>query len=376
MKRYYFSKENEMKKTVLHKHHLALGAMMTEFAGYDMPLRYTSITEEHDFVRNKAGVFDVSHMGEFYINGEHATAFVDFIFTNDVTSMVNKQVLYGMMCYPGGGVVDDLLVYKVNDESYILVVNASNIEKDFAWVIKNNKFGCVVSNESDEISEIALQGPLAESILRTHTNYPVEQLAFFTFDYMMIEGKEVLVSRTGYTGEDGFEIYGSASDIETIFLALLKDRDDIVPCGLGARDTLRFEVALPLYGQELSKDITPLEAGLGFAVKLEAGDFIGKDELVKQKEEGLTRRITGLEMIDKGVLRHGYPVYHEDTLVGEVTTGYKSPSTGETVALAMIDKPYDKLGTMLEVDIRGKRKKVKVRKKRFYSKHYKKEETK
>jgi len=365
-----------MKKTILHKHHVSLGAVMTEFAGYDMPLRYTSITEEHDFVRHKAGVFDVSHMGEFYINGPKATDFVDYLFTNDVKSMENKQVLYGMMCYPSGGVVDDLLVYKVNDESYILVVNASNIEKDFAWVVKNNQFDCVVSNESEMVSEIALQGPLAESILRTHTDYPLEKLEFFTFDFMRIDGKEVLVSRTGYTGEDGFEIYGAAKDIEAIFLALLLNREDIAPCGLGARDTLRFEVALPLYGQELSKDITPLEAGLGFAVKLEAGDFIGKEALIKQKEDGLTRRIAGLELLDKGILRHGYLVYHEDTLVGEITTGYKSPSTGETVALAMIEKPYDKLGTKLEVDIRGKRKKVNVRKKKFYSKHYKKEETK
>ena len=365
-----------MKKTVLHKHHLALDAVMTEFAGYDMPLRYTSITEEHDFVRNKAGVFDVSHMGEFYINGKEATRFVDYLFTNDVSSMKNKQVLYGMMCYPSGGVVDDLLVYKVNDESYILVVNASNIEKDFAWVVKNNSFDCVVSNESDKVSEIALQGPLAEAILRTHTSYKLEELTFFTFDYMKIDGKEVLVSRTGYTGEDGFEIYGSAEDIEQIFLSLLHDREDIAPCGLGARDTLRFEVALPLYGQELTKEITPLEAGLSFAVKLETGDFIGKDVLVKQKEEGLRRRIAGLEMLDKGILRHGYKVFSGDQEVGEITTGYKSPSTGKTVALAMIDKPYDKLGTKLQVDIRGKRKEVVVRKKKFYSKHYKKEETK
>ncbi len=361
-----------MKKTVLYDSHLKANAKMVDFAGFMMPVIYTSISEEHMYVREKAGMFDVSHMGEFYVKGKEAEKFVDNIFTNDVLSMNENQVLYGMMCYPTGGVVDDLLVYKINRESFIMIVNASNIDKDFEWATKNNSFDCTLTNESDKISEIALQGPLAEKILNPLTDFELTNLSFFTFAYIKINGKDVLVSRTGYTGEDGFEIYGDHDVIVKIWDELLEaGKDDIMPCGLGCRDTLRFEVALPLYGNELSKDITPIEAGLSFAVKLEAGDFIGKDVLVAQKLNKTTRRIVGLKLLDKGIIRHGYKVYHGDTLVGEVTTGYKSPSTGETVAMAMIDRPYDKLRTELTVDVRGKRKNVVVRNKKFYQKSYK-----
>jgi len=361
-----------MKKTVLYEAHLKANAKMVDFAGFLMPMTYTSITEEHDYVRNKAGMFDVSHMGEFYVKGSEAAMFIDSIFTNDVLSMNDNQVLYGMMCYPSGGVVDDLLVYKVNKESFIMVVNASNIDKDFEWVVKNNHFDCKVTNESDNISEIALQGPLAEKILNNLTDFDLTKLTFFTFRNIKINGKEVLVSRTGYTGEDGFEIYGDHDVIKVIWDEILAEgKDDVMPTGLGCRDTLRFEVALPLYGNELSKDITPIEAGLSFAVKLDAGDFIGKDVLVKQKLEKTKRRIVGLRLEDKGILRHGYKVYHEELHVGEVTTGYKSPSSGETVAMAMIDRPYDKLKTELLVEVRGKMKKVVVRNKKFYNKSYK-----
>ncbi len=361
-----------MKKTVLYDSHLKSNAKMVDFAGFMMPVVYTSISNEHMYVREKAGIFDVSHMGEFYVKGVEAEKFVDYIFTNDVLTQKEHQVLYGMMCYPNGGVVDDLLVYKVNKESFIMIVNASNIDKDFAWATKNNTFNCTLTNESEKISEVALQGPLAEEILNPMTDYDLSTLPFFTFQYVKINGKDVLISRTGYTGEDGFEIYGDHNKIVELWNEILESgKDNIVPCGLGCRDTLRFEVALPLYGNELSKDITPLEAGLSFAVKLEAGNFIGKDVLVKQKLEKTKRRIVGLSMIDKGIIRHGYKVYHNDTLVGEVTTGYKSPSTGETVAMAMIDRPYDKLKTELLVDVRGKKKKVIVRNKKFYKKSYK-----
>ena len=305
-----------MKKTVLYDSHLLKNAKMVDFAGFLMPVVYTSISEEHSYVREKAGMFDVSHMGEFYVKGKEAEKFVDYIFTNDVLSQKDNQVLYGMMCYPNGGVVDDLLVYKINKESFIMIVNASNIDKDFAWATKNNTFDCTLTNESDKISEVALQGPLAEEILNPMTDYDLSTLSFFTFQYMKINGKDFLVSRTGYTGEDGFEIYGDHADIVKVWDEILEaGKDNVMPCGLGCRDTLRFEVALPLYGNELSKDITPLEAGLSFAVKLEAGDFIGKDVLLKQKAEKTTRRIVGLKMLDKGIIRHGYKVYHNDTLL-------------------------------------------------------------
>ncbi len=362
-----------MKKTVLYDSHLKSNAKMVDFVGFMMPIVYTSITEEHTYVREKAGIFDVSHMGEICVKGEEAEKFVDYIFTNDVYSMNDNQVLYGMMCYESGGVVDDLLVYKFDKNHFLLIVNASNVDKDFEWVLKNNKFDCKATNESDNFSEVALQGPLAEEILNKITDYDLTNLSFFTFKTMKINGKDVLVSRTGYTGEDGFEIYGTHDFIKDVWDEILEvGKGNVIPCGLGCRDTLRFEVALPLYGNELSKDITPIEAGLSFAVKLEAGDFIGKDVLVKQKLEKTKRRIVGLSLRDKGIIRHGYLVYHGETLVGEVTTGYKSPTTGETVAMAMIDRPYDKLKTELTVDVRGKKKKVVVRNKKFYQKSYKK----
>ncbi len=362
-----------MKRTALYDAHVKLGAKIVDFAGYEMPISYTSITEEHGYVREKCGLFDVSHMGEFCIKGPEAEKFVDYIFTNDVLSMHDNQVLYGMMCYPTGGVVDDLLVYKFHKEHYLLVVNASNIDKDFSWVKENHDFDCKVTNESDNFSEVALQGPYAQTLLQEFTSENLDELTFFTCKMMNVNGATFLVSRTGYTGEDGFEIYGTHTDIVDIWNKLLeKGGENISPIGLGARDTLRFEVSLPLYGNELSKDITPLEAGLGFAVKLEAGDFIGKEVLVRQKQEKTTRRICGLKLVDKGIIRHGYKVFHDNKEVGEITTGYKSPSIGETVALAMIDRPYDKLGTELQVEIRGKMKNVVVRTKKFYNKNYKK----
>lgn len=363
-----------MKRTVLYDEHVVQAAKIVDFAGFEMPISYTTITEEHHYVREKAGLFDVSHMGEICVKGIDATKFVDYLFTNDVTTMNDNQILYGMLLYPTGGTVDDLLVYKFHDEHYLLVVNASNADKDYAWIESHREgFEIELTNESDNYSEVALQGPNAEKLLQKHTSYDLSTITFFTFALVHIDGMLFLVSRTGYTGEDGFEIYGNHDDIVAVWKLLLEPgRDVIMPIGLGARDTLRFEVALPLYGNELTKDITPLEASLGFAVKLDAGNFIGKDVLVKQKAEKTTRRIVGLALLDKGIIRHGYDVYHEDKLVGVVTTGYKSPSTGKTVALAMIDRPYDKLKTELFVSVRGKMKKVVVRNKKFYDKSYKK----
>ncbi|MEC9484406.1 MAG: glycine cleavage system aminomethyltransferase GcvT [Candidatus Izemoplasma sp.] len=362
-----------MKETVLHKKHIALDAKMAEFAGYDMPIVYSSITEEHQKVRESCGLFDVSHMGEITIKGDEATQCVDYLFTNDVLSMSGKEVLYGMMCYEDGGVVDDLLVYKFHNKHYLLVVNASNVDKDFEWITKQNTFHCTVTNESNYYSQLALQGPKAEGILQKLTQFDLNLIEFFHFENVLLDNRIYMVSRTGYTGEDGFEIYGTHQEIVALWDKLLDiGNDDILPVGLGARDTLRFEVNLPLYGNELSQSITPLEAGYHFAVKLDAEPFIGRDVLKKQKETKTKRRIVGLELLDKGIIRHGYDVYHEDTLVGFVTTGYKSPSTGKTVALAMVDRPYDKLGTKLEVNVRNKRKKVVVIKKKFYNKNYKK----
>ncbi len=359
-----------MKRTVLYDAHVALGAKMVEFAGYQMPIQYRSLTDEHHAVRKHAGVFDVSHMGEIAVMGKEATELVDYVFTNNVRSLTANQVVYGMFCYEDGGVVDDLLVYKINNNHYLLVVNAANIDKDFAWLTEHNTFDCDVVNQSDATSEIALQGPLAESILQKTTDYDLSTLTFFTFDDIELYGDMFLVSRTGYTGEDGFEIYGEHDAIRRLFNTLLEDHEALTPCGLGARDTLRFEVALPLYGQELSADISPLEAGYGFAVDLNKDHFIGRKTLLKQKEEKVKRRIVGVEAKGKGILRHGYPMKVDDQVVGFVTSGYKSPSTGLTVALALIDKPYDKKGTEIDCIVRNRSIKTVVRNKKFYDKNY------
>lgn len=359
-----------MKKTVLHDQHVKLGAKMVEYAGYHMPVQYTSLKEEHMAVREDAGLFDVSHMGEIVVLGPEATDFLDVVFTNNIRALTANQVQYGFFLYENGGVVDDLLIYKINDEHYFLVVNAANKDKDFAWLEKQAKsFNVEVIDKSPYYSELALQGPKALTMLQAHTNDDLSAISFFTFDDVTLEGKTFMVSRTGYTGEDGFEIYGEHTDIKMLFKRLLLNHEALKPCGLGARDTLRFEVALPLYGHEITDTITPLEAGYKFAVYMDKPTFIGKDALVKQKEAGLTRRIVGLEILDKGIVREGASVYHGDEKIGFVTTGYLSPSLNKAVALAMIDKPHDKLSHEVLVQVRKRTLKAKVIKKKLYQKN-------
>lgn len=363
--------EEKLGKTCLHDRHVKLGALMSPFAGFDMPIQYCGITEEHNAVRQKVGMFDVSHMGEVRVKGPDAYKFVNHIFVNDVTGAPDGQIFYGMLCYENGGTVDDLLVYKVNDEEYLLVINASNIDKDYAWIVKNSEgFNVVLTNESDKYGEIAVQGPEAEATLEKVLGLDLKSIAFYNFKVFNIEGEEVLISRTGYTGEDGFEVYGSHAFTQSLWDKLIDA--GVQPCGLGCRDTLRFEVGLPLYGHELSADISPIEASLSMFVKLDKENFVGKDALAKQKAEGVKRRIVGVELEGNAVPRQGYPVLADGRQVGEVTTGYKSISTGKSVAMAMIEKPFDKLGTPVEIQIRKKVFPGKVVKKRFYDKNYKK----
>lgn len=344
---------------------------MSPFGGFDMPIQYKGITEEHNAVRNDVGVFDVSHMGEVRIKGKDACKYVNHIFVNDVTGAPDGQIFYGMMCYENGGTVDDLLVYKVNDEEYFLVINASNIDKDVDWIKKNAEgYDVVITDESPVYGEVAVQGPNAEATLEKLLGLDLKQIAFYNFKTFKLDGEDVLISRTGYTGEDGFEVYGSHEFIRNLWDKLMEA--GVQPCGLGCRDTLRFEVGLPLYGDELSADITPIEASLSMFVKLDKDEFIGKEALAKQKAEGVKRRIVGLELEGNAIPRHGYPVLVDGNKVGEVTTGYRSISTGKSVAMAMIDKPFDKLGTEVEVQIRKKTFPAKVVKKRFYEKNYKK----
>ena len=363
--------EENLVKTCLHDRHVKQGALMSPFGGFDMPIQYVGITEEHNAVRNHVGVFDVSHMGEVRVKGPDAYKYVSHIFVNDVTGAPDGQIFYGMMCYENGGTVDDLLVYKVNDEEYFLVINAANIAKDFEWIMKNSEgFNVEITNESDYYGEVAVQGPEAEAVLMKILGLSLNEIAFYNFKTFHIDGEDVIISRTGYTGEDGFEVYGSHEFTVRLWDKLMEA--GVQACGLGCRDTLRFEVGLPLYGDELAADITPLEASLSMFVKLDKPEFIGKEALAQQKAEGVKRRIVGIELEGTAVPRHGYPVEVDGQVVGEITTGYKSISTGKSVAMAMINKPYDKLGTKVEVRIRKKTFPGTVVKKRFYDKNYKK----
>lgn len=362
----------ETQKTCLYDKHIALGAKMMPFGGFDMPVEYTSIVEEHNAVRQSAGIFDVSHMGEILITGEDSEKYINYIFTNNISNAPAGKIFYGIMLYPSGGAVDDLLVYKKADREFLLVVNASNIEKDYKWMLENSGgFSVDIVNQSDYYGEVAVQGPKAYEAIEKYLGMPVNDLTFYTFKELDYDGEKILVSRTGYTGEDGFELYGSCAFIQKAWDRLVES-GEVAPCGLGCRDTLRFEVGLPLYGHELSDSITPLEAGLGSFVKLDKENFIGKEAIAKQKAEGLKRKIVGIELHDKAIPRAGYDVEVSGEVIGQVTTGYNSISTGKSVCMVLIDARYAGLGTEVEVRIRKKTFGGTVTKKRFYEKSYKK----
>lgn len=355
------------KRTCLYDKHVALGALISPFGGFDMPIQYSNITDEHQAVRQHCGVFDVSHMGEVLVSGKDAERYVNHIFTNNVEGLAVGKILYGMMCYEDGGVVDDLLVYKMADDRFFLVINAANIDKDWAWIqLQAEGFNVAIDNQSDHYGQLAVQGPEAERIMEDTLNLPCSELTFYTFKTM----GDVIVSRTGYTGEDGFEIYATPDFINQCWDKLMAA--GVTPCGLGCRDTLRFEVGLPLYGDELSAEITPVMAGLGMFVKLDKEEFVGRDALAKQKAEGTAKKLVGIELQDKAIPRHGYTVMKDGQPIGTVTTGYHTISTDKSVCMALIDSQYAPLGTELEVQIRKKVFPGTVVKKRFYDKHYKK----
>ena len=336
-----------------------------------MPIQYTNIVDEHNAVRQACGIFDVSHMGEVLVTGPESEKFVNYIFTNDIAGAPDGKIFYGMMCHPTGGVVDDLLVYRMGAQRFFLVINASNIDKDVAWIMEHAKdFDVVVENQSEKYGEVAVQGPKTEEIVERILGIQCSDLAFYTCKEVEIAGETIIISRTGYTGEDGFEIYASHAFTNDVWDKLVGS-GEVKPCGLGCRDTLRFEVGLPLYGDELTDEITPLEAGLGMFAKLDK-DFIGRDALAAQKAEGLKRKIVGIELKDKAIPRHGYEVEADGKVIGVVTTGYNSISTGKSVCMAMLDIDYAKLDTEVAVRIRKKVFPGVVTKKRFYDKNYKK----
>lgn len=359
------------KRTCLYDRHVALGALVQPFGGFDMPIQYSSIIEEHNAVRQHCGVFDVSHMGETFISGEDAERFVNHIFTNDVTGAPIGQIFYGMMCYPDGGTVDDLLVYKMGEQLYFLVINAANIDKDMEWIMTNAEgFNVNIDHCSERYGQLAVQGPEAETVMEEVLQIPCKDLVFYTAKTLNVDGVEVIVSRTGYTGEDGFEIYGSHEYIVNQWDKLMES-GRCKPCGLGCRDTLRFEVGLPLYGDELSQDISPVMAGFSMFCKFDKPEFIGKEALLKQKTEGVARRLRGLMLDDRAVPRHGYKVLKDGVEVGEVTTGYRLISVDQSCAVALVDSSL-KLGDRVEVQIRKKTFPATIVKKKFYDKHYKK----
>ncbi|MBQ0069732.1 MAG: glycine cleavage system aminomethyltransferase GcvT [Bacteroidales bacterium] len=359
------------KKTCLYDKHVKLGALMSPFGGFDMPIQYKGIVEEHNAVRNEVGVFDVSHMGEVEITGPQAEKFVNYIFTNDITDAPLGKIYYGMMLYPDGGTVDDLLVYKVAENDLFLVINAANIDKDVAWINEQAaNFDVKVDHQSDYYGQLAVQGPESEKTLLDVLKIDATDLVFYTFKKMEYDGETIIVSRTGYTGEDGFEIYASHAAINKMWDLLIEA--GVQPCGLGCRDTLRFEVGLPLYGDELTAEISPIMATLSIFVKLEKEDFIGKEACAKQKAEGSAKKLVGLELKDKAIARHGYEVLQGDKVVGYVTTGYRGISVEKSLAFALVDREAGTLGNELMVKIRKKVFPAEVVKKRFYKKSYKK----
>lgn len=364
----------ELKRTPLFEVYKEYGGKTIDFGGWELPVQFSSIKEEHEAVRTKAGLFDVSHMGEIEVKGTDSLNYLQKMMTNDISKIKNGGAQYTAMCYENGGTVDDLLVYKIEDNHYLLVVNASNIEKDYKWLDEHIEGDVTLDNLSETMAQLALQGPLAEKVLqKLASGLDLSQIGFFKFQQEVeLNGKKALVSRTGYTGEDGFEIYCAAEDVVDLWIAILNagEEEGVLPCGLGSRDTLRFEATLALYGQELSPEISPLEAGIGFAVKLnKEAEFIGKEVLKQQKENGAERKLVGIEMIDRGIPRHGYPVYKGEELIGEVTTGTQSPTLKKNIGLVLIKVEHAVLEAEVEVEIRGKRLKAKVVPTPFYKRN-------
>ncbi len=362
-------------KTPLYDTHVKMGARTIEFGGWLMPVQYSGIIEEHHAVRNAAGIFDLSHMGEFEVSGYQALELLQYATTNDVSKLAVGQAHYTFMLYPDGGIVDDLIIYRLPDK-YLLVVNASNIDKDYDWLIENRTIkglDCIIRNRSYDTALISLQGPKAIEILQPLVDQDLSEVKY----YYCTEGKlnkvPMVMARTGYTGEDGFELFMTRREAANIWNILIEAGKDkgLMPVGLGARDTLRLEAKMALYGNDIDASTNPLEAGLGWAVKMDKGQFVGKEALLRFKEKGLKRKLVGFEMRDKAIARHGYPVSVNGATVGTVTSGTPSPSVGKNVGLAYLPPEYSAIGTEFQVIIRGKPTDAVVVKTPFYVRPHK-----
>ena len=346
-----------MKKTRLYSIHEKLGAKIVDFAGYKMPVQYTSIISEHKSVRKSVGVFDVSHMGEIFINGDKALDFVQHITVNDASLLIDGRIQYSAMCYKDGGIVDDLLVYRINEKKYMLVVNASNKDKDYQWMIENNNFEVDINDESDEYSLLAVQGPNSKKVIEKLFGESID-LEYYHFRLIKIDGTEVILSRTGYTGELGYELYfkGDDSVAENIWNKLFKagEKFNIQPIGLGARDSLRLEMGYCLYGNDIDQSTNTIESGLGWITKLKKTEFLGQDVLMKIKETGITRKLVPMISDEKAFPRHGYDLSVEGIVVGKITSGTVSPILEKAIALGYVESEFAKEGNKINFIIRGR----------------------
>ena len=368
--------DTPLKRTPLYDEHVKAGARMVPFGGWEMPVQYTGIIEEHRTVRRAVGLFDVSHMGEFEIEGPDALAVLQHLTTNDVGALEEGQVQYSVLCYANGTIVDDLTVYRLGPDRFMLTVNAGNIDKDWTWVNQSTERGTKARwrNVSAETGLIAVQGPKAEALVGRVATRDVTTIGYYRFARGAVAGVSALVSRTGYTGEDGFELYVAAADTARLWAALLEAgrADGAAPIGLGARDTLRLEMKYALYGNDIDETTNALEAGLGWVVKPAKGDFIGRDALEKIRAEGVRRKLVGLEMVDKAVARHGYAVQKDGRQVGVVTSGSYGPSVDRYIAMAYVETALAAVGTTLDVEIRGQAKAARVVKTPFHPSRVKK----
>lgn len=346
-----------MKTTALNQIHKNLNAKMVPFAGYEMPVQYAGVNQEHMAVREGVGVFDVSHMGQFFVKGADAAAFLQYVGTNDVSKVAAGQAQYTCLLNENGGIVDDLIIYKISEEEWMLVVNASNIEKDWNWISQHNKWNVSLENRSDEMSLLAIQGPKSIEAMQSLTDIDLASIPFYHFKIGKFAGIEnVIISATGYTGSGGFEIYFKNEDAETIWQKVFEAGETfgIEPCGLAARDTLRLEKGYCLYGNDISDETSPLEAGLGWVTKLDT-DFIAKDIIAQQKEKGIERKLVGFKMIEKGIPRHDYKIVDEyENTLGIVTSGTQSPILKQGIGLGYVAVDFSSLGTRIYIQIRDK----------------------
>jgi len=347
-----------MKRTPFFSIHQKLGAKIVPFAGYEMPVQYSGIVEEHKTVRNSVGVFDVSHMGEFFVEGEQALSFLQKVTINDVSKLVLGKAQYSAICYDNGGIIDDLLVYKRTENSFMVVVNAANIDKDWEWMKSHCPSGVKLENRSDDIALLAIQGPQSLATLQKLTPVNLSTIPYYHFVQGTVAGVDMTISRTGYTGELGFEIYFDVVHAEKIWNAIFDAGKEfaIAPIGLGARDTLRLEMGYCLYGNDIDQTTHPLEAGLGWITKLDKGDFIGKAAILRAKAEGLKRKLVGLVLNDKAIPRHGYSIVSADgAIVGTVTSGTFSPSLEKGIAMGYVSLSHSTVGSLVYIDVRGKK---------------------